>query len=108
MASSRTKHLGELPLSASTLQTLQSIGAAQAIEAARKVSTSTQSYNKHMHTWFDAFKTLKFVHQLRDKEYPNICISETKNWTNKQAKTKAGATFGIGTRRWSTARWARA
>ena len=76
MAMSQTHKFNELPLPASTLKTLQSIGAIKAIEAARKVSNSPQSYIKHMHTWFDAFKTLKFVHSLRDNSYPNVSLHE--------------------------------
>ena len=75
MAMSQTHKLNELPLPASTLKALQSIGASKAIEAARRISASEQSYNKHLHTWFDAFKTLKFVHHLRENGYPNRSIS---------------------------------
>jgi len=78
MAMSQTFPLNELALSASTLKALQAIGAIKAIDAARKVSTSTQSYNKHLHTWFDAFKTLKFIHQLREHSYPSIAIGTFK------------------------------
>lgn len=76
MATSQTYTLNELPLPASTLQALQSIDAMKAIEAARKISTSEQSYNKHLHTWFDGFKTLKFVHFLRNNRYPNVSLHE--------------------------------
>lgn len=79
MAMSQTLSLNDLPLPASTLEALQSIGATKAIEAARKVSTSAQSYNKHLHTWFDAFKTLKFIHSLRDNSYPNVSLHELPN-----------------------------
>ncbi len=80
MTMSQTLPLDELPLPTSTLQALQAIGALKAIAAARKVSTSEQSYNKHLHTWFDAFKTLKFIHQLREKRYPNIEIAMLKEY----------------------------
>jgi hypothetical protein len=79
MTMSQTLALNELPLPASTLEALQSIGASKAIEAARKVSTSAQIYNKHLHTWFDAFKTLKFIHSLRDNSYPNTSLHEISN-----------------------------
>ena len=79
MAMSQTLTLSELPLPASTLKALQSIDAVKAIEAARKVSNSPLSYTKHMHTWFDAFKTLKFVHSLRDNNFQNVSQLETLN-----------------------------
>ena len=77
---SQTLTFNELPLPASTLAALQSIGAIKAIEAARKISTSAESYNKHLHTWFDAFKTLKFIHQLREHSYPSIDIDTMKGY----------------------------
>ena len=64
--------LGELSLSTNTLKALSTLGAARAIGAARKVSTSASSYNKHIHTWFDAFKTLRFVHCLQEQAYPSV------------------------------------
>lgn len=78
MALSQTSPLEELPLSASSLKALHAIGAVQTIAAARKISHSTQSYNKQMNTWFDAFKTLKFVHQLRENSYPSRDMATLK------------------------------
>ncbi len=31
---------------------------------------------RHWHTWFDGFKTLRFIHLLRDHAYPNIPVQE--------------------------------
>ncbi len=71
--------LKNLPLSIDMMEGLQAIGADKAIEAARKVSTSSQSYSKHMNTWFDGFKTLKLIHHLRDNAYPNVCLEKCTN-----------------------------
>ena len=42
----------------------------------RNESTNTdawqQFYTRRLGDWFDAFKTLKFIHHLRDSDYPNI------------------------------------
>jgi len=76
MACSQSLDLQDLPLSIDTRQGLQAIGANKAIEAARRISTSPQSYSKHMNIWFDGFKTLKLIHQLRDNAYPNVCLSK--------------------------------
>ena len=72
---------GDLPLASATVQALLAIGVVQAIEAAHKVCSSTQSYNRHINTWFDGFKTLKFIHHLREHSYPSIDITALKKYT---------------------------
>ncbi len=71
MPTTQEQDINHLSLPETTLSALQNIGADQAIESARKTSTSTQSYNKHMNIWFDAFQTLKFVHYLREHSHSN-------------------------------------
>ncbi|OUS11234.1 hypothetical protein A9Q89_09290 [Gammaproteobacteria bacterium 53_120_T64] len=78
IAPSQTQPLDDLGLPASTLAALQAIGAPQAIAAALKVSTSTSHYCKHLNTWFDAFKTLKFIHHLRDHAHPSVNLQQTR------------------------------
>jgi hypothetical protein len=42
----------------------------------------------HLHTWFDGFKTLKFIHQVRDALYPNLAWKtalEAAEWGGKPA-----------------------
>jgi hypothetical protein len=31
---------------------------------------------EHFNNWFDAFKTLKFIHYLRDHHFPNLALRE--------------------------------
>jgi hypothetical protein len=33
-------------------------------------------FNKQLNVWFDAFKTLKFIHSLRDQKYADISLME--------------------------------
>ena len=35
-----------------------------------------KQFNQQLHTWFDSFKTLKFIHALRDCGYPDIALTE--------------------------------
>ena len=37
---------------------------------------NSQAFQQAFHTWFDAFLTLRFVHEVRDRLYPNIDLSE--------------------------------
>lgn len=45
----------------------------------KHASTHSKTLNgflKHMHDWFDAFRTLKLVHGLRDAYFPSLNITE--------------------------------
>jgi len=77
LTNSQNTALKDLPLSIDSLEALQAIGTDNAIDAARKISASPQAFNKHMNIWFDGFKTLKFIHYLRDNTYPNVCLRKT-------------------------------
>ncbi len=44
------------------------------IHRIKQLSYSLEDFKKRFHQWFDAFTTLKFVHFLRDKYYPNKAI----------------------------------
>jgi hypothetical protein len=45
--------------------TIDALGAGAAVASARKRSTSPDAFRRHLHTWFDAFRTLKLVHTLQ-------------------------------------------
>lgn len=34
-----------------------------------------ESFVKAFHTWFDAFVTLRFIHELRDRTFPNVSLT---------------------------------
>jgi len=51
---------------------LQELGATQALQHALKQSSDEMQFNRQMHTWFDAFRTLKLIHHLRDHHLPSI------------------------------------
>ena len=46
-----------------------------AIQGAKGRSRSTDGALRQFHDWFDSFKTLKFLHQLRDAAIPSIPLS---------------------------------
>ena len=48
----------------------------KAINHSRKQSNSADDFYRHMLTWFDAFKTLKFIHTARNKYLPSLNLSE--------------------------------
>lgn len=48
----------------------------KAINHSRKQSKSADDFYRHMLTWFDAFKTLKFIHTARNKYLPSLNLHE--------------------------------
>jgi hypothetical protein len=55
-----------------TKAALTFLGVEKAISHSRRHSKSTEGFVRHMHTWFDAFLTLKFVHRLQATTYPAV------------------------------------
>jgi hypothetical protein len=42
----------------------------------KQKSTQVTQFNKQLIVWFDAFKTLKFIHYLRDSYYQNLPLTD--------------------------------
>jgi len=55
---------------------LEESGASQALRHALTHSSNAEQFKRHMHTWFDAFRTLKLIHHLRDQHLPSISFEE--------------------------------
>ena len=51
---------------------LEHAGASEALQHAFRQSTDAMQFNRQIHTWFDAFRTLKLIHHLRDHHLPSI------------------------------------
>lgn len=71
---------------------LQQAGAQAALQHALKQSSNEIQFSRQMHTWFDAFRTLKLIHYLRDHSLPSVSYKELKDsdpfnsfnsWVNK-------------------------
>ncbi len=73
-----TKILGVLPqgnpfFRADLLEeALRKLGAFEAIREAVSKSRDEATLRRHLHTWFDAFRTLKLIHALRDGGLPSL------------------------------------
>lgn len=72
MPESRGINLSELPLSKRSITALQDLGTDAAICRARQNSTRSETYIRHLHNWFDALKTLRFIHRLQGQGLGNI------------------------------------
>jgi len=66
--------LAALPLSTPLRHVLIRLGVNQAREHASRHSSNTEDFVKHMHIWFDGFRTLKLVHGLQELCYPPVPV----------------------------------
>jgi hypothetical protein len=48
----------------------------------QKLKTA-EAIRQAFHVWFDAFITLRFIHELRDRLYPNIALTELPKFISK-------------------------
>ena len=51
---------------------LKEVGTQKALEHAFRQSRDQDQFTRQVHTWFDAFRTLKLIHYLRDQRLPSI------------------------------------
>jgi len=73
---SRSKDLAANIESESLLAGLKQIKTDQALDHAFRQSKDLDQFTRQMHTWFDAFRTLKLIHILRDLHFPTISYAE--------------------------------
>jgi hypothetical protein len=64
------------------LDGLKKIKTGQALEHAFRQSKNPQQFARQIHTWFDAFRTLKLIHHLRDFHQPNISYATLEENSN--------------------------
>ena len=73
---SRSKDLATSIESQSLLTGLKQIKTDRALDHAFRQSKDLDQFTRQMHTWFDAFRTLKLIHILRDLHLPTISYAE--------------------------------
>lgn len=86
---SSLKNLGEkfYRLPHSTQKCLSELGVDAALEHGQKQKLSGQTLGKHMHDWFDGFRTLRFVHLMRDQAFSNISQNELRALNDQRKQT---------------------
>lgn len=57
-------------------EALSAQAAEKAIIHALQHSDTQDAFCRHLHVWFDAFRTLKFIHSLRDRALPSIPLAK--------------------------------
>ena len=73
---SRSKDLATNIENQALLAGLKQIKTDQALDHAFRQSKDLDQFTRQMHTWFDAFRTLKLIHILRDLHLPTISYAE--------------------------------
>ncbi len=61
-----------------TRKVIEAMGILAALTQARLQSKQPEQFLRHFNTWFDAFRTLKFIHLLRDAGLQNVNVEEAK------------------------------
>ncbi len=74
-----------LILEDSLLNCLETIGFGKAVMHARKHARTDISFEKHLHDWFDAFRSLKLIHLLRDNGLDSISHDELQQYKESYA-----------------------
>ncbi len=64
-------------------QSLIEIGVEKAILHAQQHSSSQSGFSRHMHNWFDSFRTLKLIHTLRNKALDSINFEQLQDYKNE-------------------------
>jgi len=68
---------------------LKELGTEQALEHAFRQSKDLDQFVRQMNTWFDAFRTLKLIHALRDDQLASISYAKLEaHQTFSQLLTK--------------------
>jgi hypothetical protein len=55
---------------------LATLGIKSALAHCQRQSASDDQFQRHFHQWFDAFRTLKFIHTLRDAGWPDQSLTQ--------------------------------
>jgi len=74
--SKQTANSSQLDQRQALLAGLKEIKTDQALAHAFRQSSSLEQFSRQMHTWFDALRTLKLIHFLRDNYLPSIAYAK--------------------------------
>ncbi len=57
-------------------EALKEMGVEEGLANAFRQAKDRAGFLRHVHTWFDAFRTLKFIHFIRDKRHESIALDK--------------------------------
>lgn len=59
------------------VELLETLGLAKFLRHAAAHSKTPQAFRRHFHQWFDGFRTLKFIHGMREHGCPDLSLLES-------------------------------
>ena len=68
---------------------LEELGLEKAVAHARRHGTTPERFLKHLHDWFDAFRTLRLIHLLRDNGLGSLTYADLQRLKNEYAFIEA-------------------
>lgn len=66
----------EGPLQQACSNTLDAMGLAAALDHCRRQGKSPEQFLRQFNEWFDGFRSLRFIHCIRDAGWPNCSLAE--------------------------------
>lgn len=66
----------EASLALHTHRSLEAMGIEKALQHCRRQGKSPGQFQRQFHQWFDGFRSLKFIHALRDAGWPQQTLAE--------------------------------
>jgi hypothetical protein len=67
-----------LPAYAAAVEVLEDLGIGAALDHCRSHARNSEAFARHFHQWFDGFRTLKFVHGLRERGFEDMDIADSR------------------------------
>jgi hypothetical protein len=89
------KHGLNQTVAAQAQQALAALGIQSAIAHCQRQSTSSDQFQRQFHQWFDAFRTLKFIHAIRDAGWPQQSLTQLDTLQPQLGPTATELTHGI-------------
>jgi len=82
-------------LASASSKALLEMGFDDAIDHCRRQGKSDEQFLSQFHQWFDGFRTLKFIHAVRDSHWPDQSLADLTTLTPSLWPTLAGDTLDI-------------
>lgn len=65
-------------LAAAGSEALQAMGLEAALQHCRRHGRTGDQFRRQFHQWFDAFRSLKFIHAMRDAGWPDLALTQLR------------------------------
>lgn len=93
-AKNNLPQMGSTTLATRAQTALDTLGIASALDHCQRQATTPEQFERQFHQWFDGFRTLKFIHALRDTGLPLCSLADLGDlapqlWPGEKSTTGA-------------------